>query len=195
MQTRVGPLHCASCACPHLIPPALQAGQCLLLSELLQHRVHSLGPLLISVQAAVQSHSAAVRRTEHVREPSQQRGDVRGNPPDLRPVDLQPGAGGAAGACGHREEVVSGWRRRDWPQVEAPHRVINAGSYLPGRWKLFMRRSSASTLSDQPGLDIFNLLSVRHQLRLPHTSVQVLTRPDHTARTDQTRTSVVDPLR
>lgn len=94
---------------PHLISPPPQAGEGLLLSQGLQHSVHSLGPLPIRVQVATQRHSATVRGSEHLRVPTQQRSYVRRNPANLCPVYLKPAAGSAAGACGDTEEEEGYW--------------------------------------------------------------------------------------
>lgn len=83
----------------HLVPPALQAGDGLLLSQVLQDSVHSFGPALVRVQTGTQAHSAPTRRLEHLRVSLQQRGYARTNPAHLRSVDLKPEAAAPTRTC------------------------------------------------------------------------------------------------
>lgn len=88
----------------HLVSPALEAGQRGLLSQRLQHSVHSLGPVAVRVQAGTQGHSAILWRTEHLLVPWQKGGDQRRDPTHLHFINHKSAAGAAAGACGDKSE-------------------------------------------------------------------------------------------
>lgn len=82
----------------HLVSPPSQAGEAVLLSHRLQHRIHGLGPPSVRVQRSAERHSAISRRVEHLGVPRDQPGDLRRNPADVRSVHLEAEAAGAARA-------------------------------------------------------------------------------------------------